>query len=127
MATKDEKLAALTEVYRHALGAGLCRTQKEFAELLGVTSTTLSSAMNGSERHLTDSLVARALGWEARNLNGTEPKKPKRPDIVIPAETQDMYNNMARAIADLSDILRRAGLVVGNGLNIQKNFLRDDK
>lgn len=124
MATKEEKLAALTDIYRRAVGAGKCRNQKEFAEILGITNTTLSSAMNGSERHLTESLVNRARAWEAAAFDGERVRQPERPPIVIPAETQDMYNNMARAIADLTDLLRRAGISVPRTAS-QKNEYRD--
>lgn len=124
MATKEEKLATLTEIYRRAVGTGKCRNQKEFAVFLGVTNTTLSSAMNGSERHLTESLVNRAKAWEAANFDGEKVRQPERPPIVIPAETQDMYNNMARAIADLTDLLRRAGISIPR-TSTQKNDFRD--
>lgn len=122
--TLEEKKEIVVSVYRKALGAGLCRTVKEFAELLGMNVSGVSSALNGSERHLTNSLIAKVTRWEKNNL-GEETMKIKQPDIVIPAETQEMYNNMARAIADLSDILRRAG--IGIPATLQKNFLRDGK
>lgn len=122
--TLEEKKEIVVSVYRKALGAGLCRTVKEFAELLEMNVSGISSAMNGSERHLTDSLITKVLRWEKKNLD-EDSMKMRRPDIVIPAETQDMYNNMARAIADLSDILRRAGIGVPTA--VQKKFLRDGK
>lgn len=122
--TLEEKKEIVVSVYRKALGAGLCRTVKEFAELLEMNVSGVSSALNGSERHLTDSFIAKVTRWERKNL-GEDSMKIKRPDIVIPAETQEMYNNMARAIADLSDILRRAG--IGIPATLQKNFLRDGK
>lgn len=125
--TTKEKQDIVVAVYRKALGMGVCRTVKEFSELLDMNVSGISSALNGSERHLTDSLVRKVQRWETQYLNGEGAPKPKRPDVVIPAETLDLYNNMARTIADLSDILRRAGIIVGNGLNIQKNYLRDDK
>lgn len=124
MTTKEEKLAVLTEIYRRAVGAGKCRNQKEFAEVIGISHTTLSSAMNGSDRHLTDSLVNRARAWEATTFDGERIRQPERPPIVIPAETQDMYNNMARAIADLTDILRRAGISIQR-TTAQKNEFRE--
>lgn len=127
MATKQEKLDTLQDVFRRAQGAGICRTQKEFAELIGVTHTTISSAMNGSEKHLTDSLIGRVRSWELNNLDGEKQRTPERPPIIIPAETQDMYNNMARAIADLTDILRHAGISVSTPASSQKNYLRDGK
>ena len=124
----EERLEILTSIYRKALGLGVVKTSKEFAEALEMNVSTISSALNGSPKHLTESLVKKARRWEERTFPGGElPKQEKRPDIVIPAETQDMYNNMARAIADLSDILRRAGISVGVGSNLEKNFYRNGK
>lgn len=118
----------MTSIYRKALGLGVVKTSKEFAEALEMNVSGISSALNGSPKHLTESLVKKARRWEERTFPGGElPKQEKRPDVVIPAETLDLYNNMARAIADLSDILRRAGISVGVGSSIQKNFYRDRK
>lgn len=42
----------------------------------------ISSALNGSERHLTKSLITKAQRWEERTFPGGElPKQEKRPDI----------------------------------------------
>ena len=83
--------------------------------------------MNGSEKHLTDSLIGRVRSWELNNLDGEKQRTLERPPIIIPAETQDMYNNMARAIADLTDILRHAGISVSTTASPQKNYIRDGK
>lgn len=124
----EERLEILTSIYRKALGLGVVKTSKEFAEALEMNVSTISSALNGSPKHLTESLVKKARRWEERTFPGGElPKQEKRPDVVIPAETLDLYNNMARAIADLSDILRRAGISVGVGSNLEKNFYRNGK
>lgn len=56
-----DKRETLNDIYRQLAGAGVVTTKKEFAQLLGVNDKGLSSAMNGSERHLTDSLVAKAV------------------------------------------------------------------
>lgn len=126
--TIEEKQEILVGIYRKALGLGVVKTVKEFAEALEMNVSGVSSALNGSEKHLTKSLITKARRWEERTFPGGElPKQEKRPDVVIPAETLDLYNNMARAIADLSDILRRAGISVGVGSSIQKNFYRDGK
>lgn len=54
METKQEYL---TRVFRTATLRGLCKSQREFAELLGVNEKAFSSAMNGNERYLTDNLI----------------------------------------------------------------------
>lgn len=64
METKEEMQLYLQGAYRRAVGAGKCRTLKEFAELIGVDRTGLSSALNGSERHLTKSLVKKVQAFD---------------------------------------------------------------
>ena len=56
-----DRLETLNDIYRQLLNAGVVTTKKEFAQMLGVNDKGLSSAMNGSERHLTESLVAKAV------------------------------------------------------------------
>lgn len=57
----DDKLRIMREAYKRCLVDGRVKTQKDFAELIGISRTTLSSAMNGNEQYLTDRLVARAI------------------------------------------------------------------
>jgi len=56
-----DRLETLNDAYRQLLAAGVVTTKKEFAQLLGVNDKGLSSAMNGSQKHLTDSLVSKAV------------------------------------------------------------------
>ena len=58
---QDVKLDALKDAYERCLSSGIVRNQTEFAALLDINRTTLSSAMNGNPRLLTDSLVAKAI------------------------------------------------------------------
>lgn len=53
---KQEKLNFIFEQVR---SAGLARTQRDFAALLGINEKGFSSAMNGNEKYLTDSLIAK--------------------------------------------------------------------
>ena len=55
-----QKLQELTSYFDAAREAGLCVNQKEFAALVGVAESTMSMAMNGAERALTDSLIGKA-------------------------------------------------------------------
>ena len=57
----NEKLQAFKEAYERCLATGMVRNQNEFSALLDVSRTTISSAMNGSPKHLTDSLVSKAV------------------------------------------------------------------
>ena len=56
----NAKLNALKDAYERCLATGVVRNQSEFSALLDVNRSTLSSAMNGSPKALTDSLVAKA-------------------------------------------------------------------
>ena len=58
---QNDKLRIAQEAYERCLATGRVRSKKDFAELIGIDRTTLSSAMNGNERYLTDSLVARIV------------------------------------------------------------------
>lgn len=106
----EEKKEYINRVFRDAIAAGLCRKQKEFAELLGLDPSTMSSVLNGKEKYLTDSVIRRIQAWEKQVLEprrGSQPYQQQRPDIVIPAATADMYNNMSETIRIQAEIISR--------------------
>ena len=72
----------LQGAYRRAVGAGKCRTLKEFSELIGVDRTGLSSALNGSEKHLTKSLVKKVRAFEDSDQPTTQDSEESI--LVIP-------------------------------------------
>jgi len=82
--TNQEKLES---IFRQATAAGLCKSKKEFAALLGVNDKGLISAMNGNERYLTDSLVSKAVKFANENLAEDEPQSGE-PVYVIPYEAR---------------------------------------
>lgn len=109
METKKEYLE---RIFYNARRHGFCKTQKEFAELLGMNPSTISNAMKGEERYLTDSIVRRVKAWELQvlqpQMEGTEQsREQQRPDIVIPAATMDLYTSMAKSIDRLSALVER--------------------
>lgn len=57
--TKSEKLKVLRYAFNLARVQGLVKTQKEYADFIGISEDTLSGAMNGNERYLTDKLLFR--------------------------------------------------------------------
>lgn len=57
----DNKQDTLINVYEILLGQGRIRDKKGFAALLGVNYSGLVAAMNGNEKFLTNSLVAKAV------------------------------------------------------------------
>ena len=56
---KEEKLQILTASYTEHLRRGKVKNKKEFAEMYGINPSTLTAAMKGDERYLTDNLVSR--------------------------------------------------------------------
>lgn len=46
----------LESLYYQACMAGLCKTRLDFANFIGINEQSLSKAMNGDERYLTDKL-----------------------------------------------------------------------
>lgn len=132
METKKEYIE---RVFYEARISGRCKTQKEFATLLGMNPSTLSNALKGDGRYLTDSIVRRVQAWETQVLNGSgprkdpEPKQEARPDIVIPAATMDLYTSMAKSIDRLTLLVERLqpGASAFSGAYGQKNYLTDGK
>lgn len=56
LSAADTRQGRLHTVYNYLVLKGLFRTQYEFAEILDINNTNLSSAMNGNEKYLSDSL-----------------------------------------------------------------------
>lgn len=78
-----DRLETLREIYRQLLDAGHVTSQRDFARLLDVNEKGLSSAMNGSERHLTGSLVAKAKNLHA-SLMETGTADPNHTVPLVP-------------------------------------------
>ena len=78
----------LVRIYNTAVLRGLCKTQKEFALLLGVDKSGLSMAMNGSEKHLTGRLVGKVKMFATANgLDSEMPAVTEKSTLpVIPVE-----------------------------------------
>lgn len=110
---KTEKMETrkdyVNRVYNEACARGLCRRQKEFAALLGMDASTISSALNGNERYLTDNLIRRVQAWESQILrDGARPAPAAQQEgIFIPAETAALYNNMSETIRIQAEIISR--------------------
>lgn len=64
METKQEYL---NRIFRTASLHGMCKSQRDFASLLGVNEKAFSSALNGNERYLTDNLVAKVRLFAKEN------------------------------------------------------------
>ena len=57
--TTDEKKQYIVDSFSTLRSQGVVKTQGEFASLLGIAERSLSSAKNGKEGYLTDSLMSR--------------------------------------------------------------------
>lgn len=58
----SDRINALNQCYQKALSMGKVHNKKEFSELVGISRTSMSSAFNGDERYLTDSLISKVSG-----------------------------------------------------------------
>lgn len=76
---QNTKLQALKDAYERCLSTGVVRNQTEFADLIDINRTTLSSAMNGRPQALTDSLVAKAVKVANELTN-----RVQSPDYTVP-------------------------------------------
>ena len=127
----EKKLETLTKIYDAARTAGMCHNQGEFAELLGIHPSTISAALKGNEKYLTDNFLRRVQLWARQaGLEGQPaPVRPAEPDIVIPAATAAMYTNMTETIRIQAEIIARLQSVPASpytGMYAPKN-LRTDK
>ena len=110
---KEEKIAYLKKVYSLAVLKGLCSTRKEFAALVGINDKTLSSAVNGNPKNLTDSLIGRVEVFAMKNnlevkdkaVLTTMVRPADQKGIFLPEETRAMYENMSETIKIQAQII----------------------
>ena len=131
MEDEKEKIEYLNRVFNLARVRGLCRTQAEFAELIGINPSTISGALKGG-RYLTGNLIRRIKIWsqQAGLEDEEKPAEVKRPPIQIPAETMEMYTAMAKSIDRLTALVERmqpGGSAYTGALYSPKNFQADGK
>ena len=120
-------------IFNKARMNGLCKTQGDFALLLGMNKATISKALQGDEKYLTDNFIKRVRAWESQILkDGPQPTpapvEDTRPDIVIPAATMDLYTSMAKSIDRLSSMLERlspGASAYAPGVYTPKNYRTD--
>ena len=85
----ETKREYLTRVFRTASLRGMCKSQREFASLLGVNEKAFSSALNGNEKYLTDNLVTKVRIFAKENeLDGPVANEPEETVLVIPYEAR---------------------------------------
>lgn len=102
----EEKMEYLRRVFHSAQLRGLCRTQKEFADLLGINDKGLSAAMNGNAKFLTESLIRKVEMFSFREGLETESQAPKKREMMeIPVDFKQMLDNMSEVLASQSRLL----------------------
>ena len=128
----ETKKDYINRLLNEARMRGLCKTQKDFAALVGMDQSTISNALKGNEKYLTDSIIRRLESWERQVLGAsTTPQPEKKPDIVIPAATAELYTAMAKSIDRLTALVERlqpgASAFQGAVYPGQKNYRIDGK
>lgn len=121
----EEKKTYILRIFNLASARGLCRTRGEFAALVGINPSVLSSAINGSERNLTDSLLRKVQALSRRYQLDGEEADPQFPPtsggVWLPAETAQLYNNMSETIRIQAEMLA----IYQRTIPAQKNYPLD--
>lgn len=104
----NDKSEFINRIYLLARAKGLCHTQGEFATLLGMNDSTISGAMNGAERNLTENLIRRVTSWAKQMglMDGDINAVPPQRDITIPAATAKFYENLTESVKTMSETIK---------------------
>ena len=125
----ESKKDYVFRIYRLALGAGLCENKKDFADLLEMSRGSVSSAMNGSERHLTEKFMQRVRLFA--QTHGLEEDKPAAQPMPAPQEHSTpgdwkdrTIESQQRTIERLTQLLdqARGGVLTYTPAYTPKNF-----
>ena len=93
-----DKKETINYLFEQIRSAGYCKTQRDFAAILGINEKGLSSAMNGNEKYLTDSLVKKITKFYEENVSKEGLKTPASKTLpVIPTEA------MAGTLGEFAD------------------------
>ena len=97
-----------------------------------MNQSTITNALKGNEKYLTESILRRLQSWERQVLGAsTQPQPEQKPDIVIPAATAELYTAMAKSIDRLTALVERlqpgATAFQGAVYPGQKNYRIDGK
>lgn len=104
---REKKQKLISDSYHMLKAKGLVNTQAEFAQMLGISRTSLSMAKSGRDGYLTESLINR-LEAKMKELVGevpTDEEKVAEKGVFVPKETIEMYTAMARSIERLTGIV----------------------
>ena len=140
--TLDERRHYLERVFQLARIDKLVKNQKDFALQLGIAPATLSLALKGDERYLTDNLEIKVRYYAIQNnleegvremeskAETQAAKNQQGPGVFIPEETRAMFDNMAETIRIQAQLLAQfqgTGLMAGAIMQTPKNFRTEGK
>lgn len=91
-----DKKETINYLFEQIRSAGLARTQRDFAALLGINEKGFSAAMNGNEKYLTDSLVSKVTKFYEENVQSASASQSQTLP-VIPTEA------MAGTLGEFAD------------------------
>lgn len=99
----SDKLTRLTSIFESLKASGKVHNQTEFAEYIGVNKSTVSAALSGNERYLTDRLLKKIEFI----MDAKEEKEPeKAPGIFLPGSTLKLYEAMVESNKELSSTVK---------------------
>ena len=119
------KKETINRIFQELRGRGIVRNKKEFAALLNVEYTNLVAAMNGNERSLTDSLLAKAIALENTDIS----QRASEDGNVLPGKVIPFYDAEVAAGTQYGvDMTARASAMalieIGNVLNDSEVAIR---
>ena len=95
-----DKQERLNYIYDQVRYIKLGKTQKDFADLLGVNRNVLSAALNGDEKYLTDRLMKKVEKFYEENFSDSGDPIQKGTLPVIPTEA------MAGTLGEFADSIK---------------------
>lgn len=108
---KSEKIALLVDAYNQLRVRGIVKTQGDFAQLLGVSQSSVSGARHGDDRYLTDSLIERVQALVSYHPDIAPhvavQAREEQSGVFIPEKTLELYTSLAKACDRLSAIVDR--------------------
>ena len=119
------KKETINRIFQELRGRGIVRNKKEFAALLNVEYTNLVAAMNGNERSLTDSLLAKSIALENTDIS----QRASEDGNVLPGKVIPFYDAEVAAGTQYGvDMTARASAMalieIGNVLNDSEVAIR---
>lgn len=98
----------LVQIFEELRDRGLVVSRTDFASLLDIHRTTLSSAMNGDPRAYTPNLIAKAESCRRRVLGEVPPPGPGgKVEELSPAEMLRIIGGQADTIRSQQEVIAR--------------------